>query len=77
VARPEDAFERFPRLTRLAAVAEIVANVDPDSPMAALLKQAINEEEQEVDGLLARDMLIEGFYLARYGKALAWLEVPR
>jgi hypothetical protein len=76
VAVPESTFERFPRLTRWAAVANIAEALMPDSPEAAALWRLVEHEKADVgDGLMARDQVAEGYWLATYGKAIAWREV--
>jgi hypothetical protein len=81
VARPEDAFERFPRLTRLAAIAEIVERRFPGTDGANVWQALASEEFHEVTDrtnlTVALDLVREGSFLVRYGRALAWLEVPR
>jgi predicted pyridoxine 5'-phosphate oxidase superfamily flavin-nucleotide-binding protein len=74
-----DTFSRFPRLTRLAALATAAESEMPGSCAARVWQQEASAEFRRVydDHSLsvALDMVREAEFFLRYGRAIAWIEV--
>ena len=81
VAVPADNFREFPRLTQLAAVAQLILQRYGNGTELRAWEDEIEGEYDYIahrwDESLARDMIREGHWLVTHRKAVAWVEVPK
>lgn len=81
LAVPADQFHQFPRLTQLAAVAQLILQRYGNGPELQAWEDEMEGEYDYIahrwDESLARDMIREGHWLVSHRKAVAWVEVPK